>query len=78
MTFQPIVPLSGIAGFLYIERTQDAQVDGVIRSYETAARMQNVAPNVIDISAETEETQALYGLERKETADFGHRCLLAQ
>ncbi|PHR92044.1 MAG: sulfatase [Blastopirellula sp.] len=62
----------------HFAKTQDSQVDGVIRSYEMAARMQGIAPEVIDISKESKSIQELYGMNRKETTDFGHRCLLAR
>ena len=59
-------------------KSRDPQLDGVIRSYELAARMQGVAPELIDISKESKETRELYGMDRKETSSFGHRCLLAR
>ena len=62
----------------HFSRTRDAQVDGVIRSYEMAFRMQGAAPDLIDISRESQPIRRLYGMDRKETADFGHRCLLAR
>ncbi|MEM7232773.1 MAG: DUF1501 domain-containing protein [Planctomycetota bacterium] len=62
----------------HLDRTGDAQVDGVIRGYEMAARMQGVAPELIDISKESHATRELYGMNRKPTAEFGHRCLLAR
>ena len=62
----------------HLSQTQDAQIDGVIRSYEIAARMQGVAPELIDVTSETQATRELYGMDQKETADFGHRCLLAR
>lgn len=62
----------------HLSETRDPQVDGVIRSYEMAARMQGIAPEIIDISGESESTKELYGLNRKETAEFGHRCLLTR
>jgi len=63
----------------HLEKTGgDQQVEGVIDSYELAFRMQGVAPDLIDISAESDHTRELYGLNQKETADFGHRCLLAR
>ncbi len=62
----------------HLGKSQDPQLDGVIRSYELAARMQGVAPELIDISKESKETQELYGMDRKETSSFGHRCLLAR
>jgi hypothetical protein len=49
-----------------------------VRSYELAARMQLAVPEVADLSAETPETRALYGLDRPETEEFGRRCLLAR
>ncbi|MFN5053574.1 MAG: DUF1501 domain-containing protein [Planctomyces sp.] len=62
----------------HLNQVQDSRIEGVIRSFETAARMQGVAPQLIDISSETAATRELYGLNRPETADFGHRCLLAR
>ena len=62
----------------HYSHTRDAQVDGVIRSYEMAFRMQGIAPDLIDISGESKSIRNLYGLDRKETAEFGHRCLLAR
>jgi hypothetical protein len=49
-----------------------------IDNFELAARMQTAVPGVIDLSGETKETRALYGLDQKETADYGGRCLLAR
>lgn len=49
-----------------------------IRGYELAARMQVSVPLVTDIDRESPETQALYGVDRTETADFGRACLIAR
>lgn len=49
-----------------------------IGAYEMAARMQLAVPEVADLSQETAETQALYGLEGAETADFGRACLMGR
>ena len=62
----------------HLAQTKDAQIDGVIQSYEMAFKMQGIAPGLIDISKESEATKALYGMDKKETAEFGHRCLLAR
>jgi hypothetical protein len=62
----------------HLDRTRDSQVDGVIRSYEMAARMQGIAPGIIDVSKESKSILSLYGMDRSETKDFGHRCLLAR
>jgi hypothetical protein len=53
-------------------------LDGRIRSYELAARMQLAMPEAADIGQETAATQALYGLDKKESADFGRACLLSR
>jgi uncharacterized protein (DUF1501 family) len=49
-----------------------------IRGYELAARMQTAVPEVAALDGESRETQALFGLDRPETADFGRACLLAR
>jgi hypothetical protein len=49
-----------------------------IKSYELAARMQLTVPEVSDLAKETKATQEAYGLEQKETRDFGRACLLAR
>ncbi len=49
-----------------------------MRSYELAARMQVTIPEVTDLSKESALTQSDYGLDGKETADFGRSCLLAR
>ncbi len=53
-------------------------VEGVIESYELAFRMQKEMPQVMDLSKESDATKKLYGLEDKDTADFGQKCLLAR
>lgn len=49
-----------------------------LESYELAFRMQTEIPDIISIDKESRETKELYGLDRKETEDFGRRCLLAR
>lgn len=49
-----------------------------IKSYELAARMQLAVPEVADLNRETKDTHALYGLDAKESEDFGRSCLLAR
>ncbi len=56
----------------------DSRLDARIASYELAARMQLSAPQILDLSGETEATRKLYGLDEKETADFGRNCLIAR
>jgi hypothetical protein len=59
-------------------RGTDSELEARIAAYELAFRMQKHAPEVVDISKETEETKKLYGLDHKETSEFGLRCLLAR
>jgi len=60
------------------DRGGDSRLEGRIASYELAARMQVSAPDAFDLSKESDETRKLYGLDRKETADFGTNCLTAR
>jgi hypothetical protein len=49
-----------------------------IASYELAFRMQSHAPEAVDLTRETTETQRAYGLDDPRTEKFGRRCLLAR
>jgi hypothetical protein len=53
-------------------------LEGRLRSYELAARMQLAIPEATDLAQESAETLALYGVERKECADFARACLMAR
>jgi hypothetical protein len=57
---------------------RDSELDAVISSYELAWRMQNNAPGVLDLSQETQETMAMYGIGEKATDNFGRQCLMAR
>lgn len=59
-------------------RPGDEKLEARIKSYEMAARLQLSAPEVMDITGETEATKKLYGLDEPMTQDFGKRCLLAR
>ncbi len=59
-------------------REDDPELEARIEAYELAFRMQVHAPEAIDLASETEATRRLYGLDRRETALFGARCLLAR
>src|SRR5207237_4475998 len=60
------------------DRADDTQLSARQAAYELAFRMQATAPEVVDLSQEPERVKEAYGLHRKETAEFGHRCLLAR
>jgi len=55
-------------------------IDGVIRSYESAYRMQQEMPRLLDLSGETQATLDLYGADATSgnTVDFGRQCLTAR
>ncbi len=56
----------------------DAEMEGVIASYEMAFRMQTAAPGIFDIAPETDATKQAYGLNDAVTREFGTQCLLAR
>ena len=60
------------------ERDNDDQLAARIRAYELAFRMQSKAPELVDTSGETATTLEQYGIDCKETRDFGMRCLMAR
>jgi hypothetical protein len=59
-------------------RPGNSELAARIASYELAYKMQEHAPDAVDLSEETEATRRLYGLDNPRTADFGRRCLLAR
>ncbi len=59
-------------------RQEQTELEARIQSYELAFRMQSEAPQVVDLSTETQETRDLYGLDEKDTSVFGRNCLLAR
>ncbi len=59
-------------------RPDNTDLAARINSYELAFKMQQHAPEAVDLSTETEATQKLYGLDNSRTLDFGKRCLLAR
>jgi uncharacterized protein (DUF1501 family) len=56
----------------------DAQMEGIIASFELAFRMQAKTPELVDLSAETQETQQLYGIGDGPTDRNGRACLMAR
>ena len=53
-------------------------VEAQLKSFELAFRMQTELPEIQDLSSETPETLALYGIGDAVTDDFGRQCLLAR
>lgn len=56
----------------------DRDLEARIASYEMAYRMQAEAMKTLDIGTESAETLALYGVNNKETEQFGKKCLMAR
>lgn len=64
-TAQPAVPVN-------------AELNARIESFELAFRMQTEAPEIFELSDETESTRRLYGIDEDQTSNFGTQCLLAR
>jgi uncharacterized protein (DUF1501 family) len=58
--------------------TLDQDLESRIANYELAARMQVEALKVADMSAESEATRKLYGVDEKVSGPFGKLCLLSR
>jgi hypothetical protein len=56
----------------------DSDLEARMRTFETAFGMQSAAPDAFDLSRESDETLALYGLKRGSTSGFGWQCLMAR
>lgn len=56
----------------------DTRLEARIAAYELAAKMQLSAPEVFDLSRESQGMHALYGMDDDATHDFGRRCLVAR
>lgn len=57
--------------------TGDAEIQTRINSYEMAYRMQTSAPDLIDISGESQATLDMYGVDPSQPS-FARNCLLAR
>jgi hypothetical protein len=60
------------------ERPGELELEARIDTFEMAGRMQLSATNALDLSQETKETQALYGIDNPKTQSYGTRCLIAR
>ncbi|MFM9058893.1 MAG: DUF1501 domain-containing protein [Planctomycetaceae bacterium] len=59
-------------------RAGDPLLAARLESFETAFGMQMEAPEAFDLSRESDDTLAMYGLERGQTTGFGWQCLAAR
>jgi len=60
-----------------LEKVGDPEILTRLNAYEMAFRMQSSAPELMDISKESDETMKLYGAKRGE-ASFANNCLMAR
>lgn len=56
----------------------DTELAARLESYELAFRMQQHAPEAVDLKNETPEMLSRYGLDQPTTEKFGRRCLMAR
>lgn len=63
----------------HLARTNgDTAVRGAIDAFDLASRMQQTAPDVLDLEQEPAHVQSAYGIGSKATDNFGRQCLLAR
>lgn len=67
--------VGGLNRLKAVEYPKDAALAARIKAYELAFRMQTSVPEVLNLNAETKETEALYGLDDPATRDFGMQML---
>jgi hypothetical protein len=61
----------------HFEVTGDPEIATRINSFEMAYRMQSSAPELMDLSSESQETLDMYGVDPQESS-FAKNCLLAR
>ena len=61
-----------------LQQVGDEEIASRIAAYEMAYRMQAAAPELVDLSGESEQTVEQYGLNSNVTRPFGTNCLLAR
>ena len=59
-------------------RSDDSTLAARMYSFEAAVGLQQKAPEVFDMSDETDATLDLYGIKRDDTKSFGWQCLAAR
>ena len=59
-------------------REEDSRLAARIESFELAFRMQQKAPEALDVARESKATRDLYGLDDPATRIFGTQCLMAR
>lgn len=59
-------------------RPGSSELAARIQSYELAYRMQTTAAAAVDLDKEDVQTREMYGLNKKQTLDFGRKCLITR
>ena len=59
-------------------RADNTDLAARIASYELAFKMQQHAPEAVDLARKPRRRRQLYGIDEAATADFGRKCLLAR
>lgn len=63
---------------LRLEQSGDGEIATRIQAYEMAHAMQSSAPELMDLSRESQATLDLYGIKERSEASFARNCLLAR
>src|SRR5688572_747618 len=64
--------------FAGIDYPDDKDLRARIKAYELAFQMQTSIPETFRLETEPEHIRALYGIDQKETREFGEQCLAAR
>jgi hypothetical protein len=60
------------------EHPLELELKSRIESYELAFRMQTAAAEAVALEQEAPATLEMYGVDQKETSDFGRKCLISR
>ena len=60
------------------ERSNTGELEARIAAWELAFRMQTKAPELVELSKESDATKSLYGMDDPVTEPFGKQCLMAR
>lgn len=70
--------LLGQLNLQQLKREGDAETAARAAQFELAFRMQSAVPELTDMTDETAETLASYGVESERPGSFAHNCLMAR
>jgi hypothetical protein len=59
-------------------RTDNSELAARVAAYELSFKMQQTAPEAVDLRQESQATRDLYGIDNEATRNFGTRCLIAR